>query len=373
MTVKIRERKAKNGVKVLYLDIYNPNVLKSRTSKTLDLFVYENPTTPTQKKSNKEALEAAERIRSKMTIDLAYEQNDLGELKDNNKPKVEFITYYKEQTEKRYQSANYFANWDSVRVHIEKFCPNGILIHQIDSKWLDDFKFYLEHKAVSKYGKRFSQNTLYTYFNKIKTCLNQAYKDDIILKNPVVKIEGFKQDDVQREFLTIDEVKKLAKTECEIPKIKKTFLFSCLTGIRWSDINNLTWADLQQSETNGYWYLRFRQKKTKGAETLPISNQARELMGEIGNDDDKVFDFSGKIVWFTKKLRQWLKKAGINRHISFHCARHTFATLQLSNGTDIYTVSKLLGHRELKSTQVYAKVIDQKKIDSTNVIPNLDL
>jgi len=120
------------------------------------------------------------------------------------------------------------------------------------------------------------------------------------------------------------------------------------------------------------YYIRFRQKKTKGVETLPISDQARNLLGEKGNPDDKVFDGLHYSAWSNLKLQQWMMKAGITKTITFHCARHTYATLQLTLGTDIYTVSKLLGHKELRTTQIYAKVIDDKKKEAANRI-QLDL
>jgi integrase len=153
--------------------------------------------------------------------------------------------------------------------------------------------------------------------------------------------------------------------------LKKAFIFSALTGLRWSDIEKLIWSEIQHSKEMGY-YIRFRQKKTKGAETLPISEQARELLGEKGEQNDQIFKGLHYSAWSNLKLQQWVMKAGIPKNITFHSARHTYATLQLTLGTDIYTVSKLLGHKELKTTQIYAKVIDDKKKEAANRI-KLDL
>lgn len=120
------------------------------------------------------------------------------------------------------------------------------------------------------------------------------------------------------------------------------------------------------------YYIRFRQKKTKGAETLPISKQDFSLLGEPQDKDERVFKGLKYSAWHNLKLQQWMMRAGISKTITFHCARHSYATLQLSAGTDIYTVSKLLDHRELKTTQIYAKVIDQQKKEAANRI-KLDL
>ena len=370
MTIKVRTRKPKNGISKLYLDVYDPKAIKPRTSISLDLFEYTNPTSA-QRKSNKEAHEAAERIRSKKTIELAYQNNGLNELSNKDKSTINFIDYFQEQTEKRYDSANNYGNWSSVCKYLRKFCPNDIPINQVDTLFLENFKSFLKDSARTKSNQKLSQNSLYSYFNKVKACLRQAFREELIIKNPAETVKGFNQGEVQREFLTFEELQKIVKAECEIPQLKTAFLFSALTGIRWSDINNLIWRDLQFSETNSYWFIRFRQQKTKGVETLPISKQARELLPKVGEDDERIFKGLKYSAWHNLKLQQWVMRAGISKTITFHCARHTFATLQLTNGTDIYTVSKLLGHRELKTTQVYAKVIDQKKVDAINSIPNL--
>lgn len=142
--------------------------------------------------------------------------------------------------------------------------------------------------------------------------------------------------------------------------MKRAALFSILTGLRISDILKLDWSELQHSKANGY-YIQFRQEKTEGEEVLPISEQAYNLLGERGKPADRVFAGLKYSAYENKYLHQWIKDAGINKKITFHSFRHTFACLQLASGTDIYTVSKMLGHRELKTTQIYAKVIDQTK------------
>lgn len=372
MTITVRKRKTGKAISKLYLDVYDPNARKIRTSISLDLFVYENPK-GTQKKSNKESLEAAERIRAKQVIELAYNNNSLGELNKKDQSNLYFIQYFRQLTEKRFESTNNYGNWDSVWKHLIKFCPNDLPINQVDVKFLEELKNYLQNEARTKSNKRLSQNSLHSYFNKVKACLKQAHREEQILKNPAENISGFKAGEVQREYLSFEELQALANTVCDVPQLKVAFLFSCLTGLRWSDINNLTWKDLQFSDEHSYWFIRFRQQKTKGVETLPISTQSHQLLPEQANNDERIFKGLKYSAWYNLKLQQWVMRAGISKTITFHCGRHTYATLQLTNGTDIYTVSKLLGHRELKTTQVYAKIIDQKKVDASNAIPNLEL
>ena len=153
--------------------------------------------------------------------------------------------------------------------------------------------------------------------------------------------------------------------------MKRAALFSALTGLRFSDIKNLVWGELEYIEGNGY-FIQFKQQKTKGVEMMPISEQAFSLLGERKEPTNKVLEGLTYSAYENKHLAKWIGLAGITKDITFHCFRHTFATLQLSKGTDIYTVSKMLGHRELKTTQIYAKIIDQTKREAADKI-NLEM
>ena len=147
---------------------------------------------------------------------------------------------------------------------------------------------------------------------------------------------------------------------------KSAALFSILTGLRYSDIEKLEWSEIEYSAYDGP-FIRFRQQKTEGQQTLPISEHAFELLGERRKQDDKVFQ--GLKKWDVDRLVPvWVAAAGISKHITFHCFRHTYATLQLNSGTDIFTLSKLLGHKSVRTTQIYTKVIDKTKRESTDRI-----
>jgi integrase len=154
--------------------------------------------------------------------------------------------------------------------------------------------------------------------------------------------------------------------------LKEAFLFSSLTGLRFSDIKALKWKNISFDSQNGYT-IKFIQQKTKGLEHLPISEQAIKIIGERKLDNELVFNNLIYSAYHNKILHRWIEKAGIEKHITFHCARHSFATLQLTFNTDIYTVSKLLGHRYLKTTEIYAKVIDKKKINAVANMPTFNL
>jgi len=142
--------------------------------------------------------------------------------------------------------------------------------------------------------------------------------------------------------------------------------FSCLTGLRFSDIEKLTWSEIQK-DVAGDAVIRFRQKKTKGFETMPLNEETFELIGSPGESSEKVFK-TLKYKDTQAPLKKWLKDAGINRNITFHCFRHTYATLQLEADTDIYTIQKMLGHKKIETTQIYTHLLDKKKKDTTNKI-----
>ena len=152
--------------------------------------------------------------------------------------------------------------------------------------------------------------------------------------------------------------------------VRNPFLFSCFTGMRYSDIIKLRWKEVEQS--NGRTRLVFRQQKTRSQEYMDLNEQAVSLMGERGAEDQLVFPgWEWNTALFNYYLRAWVKSAGIKKRISFHCARHTFATMLLTLGVDIYVVSKLLGHSSVKTTQVYAKIVDEKKQQAVDSIPQL--
>ena len=228
--------------------------------------------------------------------------------------------------------------------------------------WGHDFRKRIKDKPLAR-------NSKLSYFNKLRACLNQAFEEGLLRFNPMRGIENFKAEEGTRMYLTIDEVRKLAETECDYPQIKAAFLFSCLTGLRRSDVLRLTWGDVHKQ--GEFTRIIFKQKKTSGQEYLDISPEAAELMGKRGKPNEHIFTDIHSPSCTNTTIKLWVARAGINKTITFHCARHTFATLMLDIGTDIYTVSKLLGHRELSTTQIYAKVLDKNKQAAVAAIPSI--
>lgn len=394
--VHLRRKDITGNRQSLYLDYYpqiiSPDTGKLTRRKFLDLFVYK-PVNVIERKTkkieiynldfaendrcllhNKRALEEAEQEvqneRNRLSKREVYSEYEEGILRERKlKRELEeksFLDYFSDLANKR--KATNYDNWISALKHLQVFGKGQIKFGQLNEKYCEEFKEYLftAHSNRSK-KEKLSNNTVLSYFNKFKAALKQAYKDKYLPDDLNSRVDTVKPKETRINFLTVEELNDLVKTSCEVPILKRAALLSALTGLRFSDVAKLTWGEVEYIKDNGF-FLKFEQQKTEGEEFMPISLQAYELLGKPGDPDEKVFTGLVYSAWLNSQLKIWLLNAGIKKKITFHCFRHTFATLQLSKKTDIYTVSKMLGHKDLKTTQRYAKVIDQTKREAAGKI-----
>lgn len=331
-SITLRQRTLPSGRTTLYLDIVSGG---KRKTESLKLFLVPE-LTRADKQKNKETLKLAEAIRAKRIVEV---QNDEFGFKQNFAEDTNFYDYYVAITEKRLgtDSKGNWGNWRSCLKHLEKYDRNlrKLTFADITPKWIQGFKDYLEKEACA-WGCDFrerikdhplSRNSKTSYFRKLKACLNQAYDERIIAYNPMRGIDGIKPEEGTRMYLTIDELKLLANTECEYPNIKKAFLFSCLTGLRRSDILNLTWGEVH--EQGEFTRIIFKQKKTQGLEYLDISPQAAELLGKRGKPNDHPFIDIHSPSCTNETIKRWVLRAGIQKDITFHCGRHSISYFSL--------------------------------------------
>ncbi|MCH8903801.1 MAG: site-specific integrase [Bacteroidetes bacterium] len=355
MGVSLRKQSLKDGRQSLYLDIYNKG---KRYTVFLDIKL-EKANSPDARQRNNEKIKLAESIKAKKELDI---QNRVHGFRSAEGESILLLEYIKQLTDKRFKETSKANgdNWFGAFKHLTKFLKGKkVLLGEVDEQLLEAFKVYLLGAL--------SQNSAVSYFNKLKAALRQAFERRLINDNPAARVRGIKYIESKREYLTEEEMIKLAKTECRYPILKKAFLFSVLTGLRWSDINKLTWSEVRDMG------IHFRQKKTDGVEYLPINKEAMGILDELskGNPVDRVFIGLKYSSYHNVAIMQWMLSAGITKKITFHCARHTNAVLLLSSGVDIYTVSKLLGHRELKTTQIYAKIVDKQKREAVDKLPSI--
>ena len=258
--------------------------------------------------------------------------------------------------------------------HLRRFIDaeykgKAVTLAQVDKDFCTGFAAYLKG-AGRQWSGRLSPNTSALYYKGFEAAMNEAYKKGYISSNPVALIEESEKPQGQpaeRDYLTAEELKALAAAKCPNEQVKAAFLFSCFCGLRLSDIEGLTWDAIHQD--GEAWRVETRMQKTRQIIYLPLSDAALKFLPERGEKaaESLVFDLP-KRVTTQCDMRTWVQRAGIEKRISFHCARHTFATLALTRGADLYSISKLLGHTNVKTTQVYAAIIDQRKKEAANLL-----
>ncbi|MDX3773908.1 site-specific integrase [Chromatiaceae bacterium AAb-1] len=343
--------------------------IKKRKRQSLDLFIYATPKDKAQRDYNKKTLELAERIQAQAIVDLA---NNKYHFEDEAKQQQSFIDYMQQIIEEKRKTdgKSNVSIWESVLIHLQRFADGHQLsFANFDAAILQDFRIYLTTTAVTKSGKKLSSNTSSTYFNKVRAALNQAFHEGIIRRNPVNEVKSIKPEQNKREYLLEDELRAAYQTDCRKEVIKSAFLFGCTTGLRWSDIQKLKWQDVFLSESVNR--ITFNHKKGRKLQYLDLPRDAVKLMGERQAPESRVFKGLSYSSNVNDTIKIWMLLAGITKHITFHCARHTFAVRLLTNGADIYTVSKLLGHSELKTTQIYADIIESKRKEAMESLPSL--
>ena len=351
--VTLRKRLLPSGKITLYLDYY-PAVRDTKTNKMsrreyLGIYLSSRPRTQEERDLNKEKLITAEGIRAQRELSIL--RGDLGFI-DRDTPKQDFLAYYRQNLEGHDQK------WIRVYDHFKKYCGGECKMEDITVEFCNGFRDYLlEADQLMHSNRKLSRNSAAGYWSTFRGFLNIAYREHKIKENVNDYLESIDTIDTHRQYLTLEELQALADTQCASDVLRRASLFSCLTGLRFGDIRDLTWDKITTYPDGGHC-LRITTEKTETDASLPITEEAMELCGTPGKG--QVFKgFTYALV--QKELDNWIKDAGIEKHITFHCFRHTYATLLLSSGTDIYIVSKMLTHKNVTTTQIYTEVIDQDK------------
>ncbi|WP_294587278.1 site-specific integrase [uncultured Phocaeicola sp.] len=366
--IRLRTKKLANGNLSLYLDFYRDG---KRGYEFLKLYLVPEKT-KADKILNEETLRTANAIKAQKIVSL---QNEEYGFTASNKSKVKFIDFMVVQAE-NYEERGSYAYAQSIRnsiYHLRKYKGDAVTLRQVDKAYLLGYIDFL-NTTGGKYNKPLSDAAKALYFDVVVIALNKAVKDEIIPTNPAHKInykDRPQQGEATKQYLTFEEVKSLVATPCKYEVLKQAFLFACFCGLRYSDIKGLEWGKIQKIKS-GEMQVEIKQQKTGEPLYLPLSANALQWLPERGTakDNDKVFPLP-HVSTVEKFLPIWAKDAGINKHITFHVSRHTNATLMLSFGADIYTVSKLLGHTNVKTTQIYAKIVDENKRKAVNLIPEI--
>ncbi|MDD2230369.1 MAG: site-specific integrase [Candidatus Cloacimonetes bacterium] len=325
--VKLRAKATKTQGHSIYLDYY---LSKKRTYEFLGLYLTGDQAHDTI------SIGQAYEIRKIRETEIVYRTAgaQAGEWKRRSDFK-EYITH---------KGKNKSRSWASVNAALNKFHPAPIRFTDLSYSFIEGFRDYL----LANY----SQNTAWAYFNTFKAALNCAVKDQILLSNPTQGITIRKMD-TEKIFLSSEELHLLQRTPYEHPETARSFLFACFTGLRISDIIRLDWESIDY-QTNS---ISLRMKKTDNMLYIPLLAEAKKLLGDP-LPSGRVFDLPAEST-IRKRLTEWIKQAGIQKDVTFHSARHTFAILAIDAGIGIHIIQKLLGHSAIELTMIYAKVRDK--------------
>jgi integrase len=377
--VKIRYKQLSNGNQSIYFDIYRNG---KRMYEFPKLYIVPERT-PVDKEQNRQMLEKAIKIKAQRIDEITNNENGFTNI--GLKQKANFIEYVKTLTDnKRINGIRGIDDtYKGLIKHLIQYKGDKITFRYVTKDYCIGFNEYLKTAANGTYRRGISEThpsgllakgTQYRYSQTLSVVLNCAVQDGIIQGNPMKDLTRFEcpqQPQSSREYLTIDEVKQLVKTECIKPVVKQAFLFSCFSGLRFSDVKALKWGDIQV-DNEGKRVIHYTQQKTGKDEYLQLSGEAMKFLPDrnAAKDNDIIFILSTN-GYTNQALQSWVLAAGIKKRVTFHVGRHTNATLLLSLGVPIETVSKLLGHSAIKTTQIYAKVIDKNKREAVSKLDGL--
>lgn len=250
----------------------------------------------------------------------------------------------------------------TARSNLLKFSPR-IKINDINRDFCRKYSNWLKNKCISERGGKLSSMTTHIYSRKLRVVLEHAVKLGFLDKNPwnqLDRVEKIPEPQRMQRFLTHEEVKKLESTPYDTyPLIKSAFLFACFSGLRISDLLKLQWHEIDFH--NNQFFLHIVMKKTMKPLNVPLSSKAINYLPYRNGESNRVFDGLPGESQIQKHLKRFCASAGITGRTHFHMSRHTFATLLLSAGVDIYTASKMMGHSDIRSTQIYAQIMDETK------------
>ena len=367
--IRIRFKQLANGNKSIYLDIYKEG---KRSYEFLKMYLVPE-TNPIAKAQNEEVLKAANTLKSQRIIDM---NNNIAGVKGNAVKAQMLITDYLEHFQevkvrrKEFSQASVRHVYAIIRA-IKAFRPKTT-IKEIDKDFLVEYIDFLMNDYTTHLNGTMAKGTVRYHVSFLKGAISMAVDERILAQSPIQGLRGLIPYGAKtpREYLTIDEIKKLIATPCRYDILKNAFIFSCCCGLRISDVRGMKWKDIVKDGDR--WRVSIVQYKTKEPLWLPLSQQAIKWLPEQGKSKPEDFVFVGipTATTVSQAIKKWVKDAGINKKVTYHVSRHSFATTSLTLGADIYTTSKLLGHSNVNTTQIYAKIVDAKKDDAVDLFNN---
>lgn len=327
---------------------------------------------------NQNTKQAAEAIRSARELEVIQAKGGLNSAFKSKMLLVDLYEEYRKQKLERGQSDARAWSVANSLAHLKLYAGEKVTLGKVDEEFCKGFIEYLSKakdckkrsKESGKEPKLLSQNTGWLYFQVFVSVLNYAVKKKLIPNNPVLHLEREDRDPIKvdrntRTFLTIDEVKMLLATDYTCSDIRRAFLFSCFTGLRCSDVKKLTWNNIK--EVGGNYFAEVVMTKTRKPLTIKLNQQALNCLPDRKKDGE-VFDLPINQYSISYHLKTWATQAGIKKDVCYHMSRHTFATMELTMGGNLYVLSKLMGHQEVSTTQVYADIINKQREETIDLL-----
>ena len=367
--IRIRLKPLADGSQSIYLDKY---VKGNRSYEFLRLYLVPE-VDEESRRQNENTLKAANIIKARRIIEQVNDQAGMAnEEKEQLLLLKDYIVQYRTDCQKIHRGNSYVANFNSMCKHLLGYLgerASRIRMQDISVGTCRGFVEYLRQVTTNK-GCCLSPVSIHHYFCAFRSMLTTAAADEVIPTNP---IEKMRRNEIPGrpagscEFLDANEVAMMAVAPCRNDMVKRAFLFSCFTGLRISDIRALQWENLNRSGDT--WRLSMVMKKTQESIVCKLNDEAVAcLPAKIGSG--RVFNLPTTSS-VERTIAKWALMAGIQKHVTFHTARHSYATMALTAGADLYTISKLLGHRNVSTTAIYAAVVDAKRDAATDSVGRL--
>ena len=347
------------------------NTKVDRVKEFLKLYLLSNPRTPIERQQNKDTFALAQEIKNRGQQFL--EDKEGYKIKQNGINLFVYFANFIEQSgvaDKHVLEGALKNFQDFISEEYPQFA-NRIEPKNLSREMMERFAHYIEDVHTGE-GIR-------TYWQRFKRLINYAVEKGVIKKSPCLRIKVMNTNDILgKDILSREELQQLFATHYpkESETIRRAFALTCFTGIRHCDLATLTYANIDYSNR----LMTFRQSKVQHDSSvsgvpIPLNDTLLAIIGEKpkgAKDSDLIFNLPS-IEASNKALRHWTKRAGIDKHITWHCGRHSFATNLLSNGANIKVVSELLGHSSLKFTQKYVRALDDQKKAAINSLPQIDI
>ena len=353
------EKKPKTGKGHFYLEYYYGSKIingiqrVNRKKESISMWIYLNPKGNREKDHNKKYKNFAEAIFREKEYDFI---TSIHKLPNKNKGNKKFLEYFKEFAESKNLKEKGLKAYDLTLNYLIKYRGKGLTINDIDYAYCRDFLSYLLNITKSN-GEKLSTSSVVAYFNKLRLIIKELNKEGLIPVDYCKDIKNPKLNTKPRVWLTQDEIIQLVNTPYHLRNIKELFLFMCFTSIRHIDVINLKWKNIVKDGDNEF--IKFKQQKTGEYLVIPLTEDAKKMMGKRNGDEDLIFNGAKYSANNNEHLKKWGLLAGIKKKLTFHTGRHTFATNLYLQTKDAKATSKWLGHTSAKSTEVYIHLAEQ--------------